>query len=140
MNHSIRGRLPAARVPAATGILLTAVLIAACSGGPAGPATTPALPSALATPVASGPAGAAADAVTIQGFAFKPETITISAGTTVTWANQDSVAHTVTADDGSFDSTPVAGGTAFSQVFATPGTFAYHCTIHPTMKGTIVVQ
>src|SRR6266446_565625 len=78
-------------------------------------------------------------------FAFSPATLTIKAGTTVVWKNTTQVAHTVTSDDGkSFDSgssNPIApqSGT-FSFKFATPGTYAYHCTIHPFMKATIIVQ
>jgi amicyanin len=78
-------------------------------------------------------------------FAFSPATLTIKAGTTVTWINNTAVGHTVTSDDGkSFDSgtsNPIAaqGGT-FSFTFTTPGTFAYHCEIHPFMKATIIVQ
>ena len=78
-------------------------------------------------------------------FAFSPATLTIKAGTTVVWKNTTQVAHTVTSDDGkSFDSgssNPIApqSGT-YSFKFATPGTYAYHCTIHPFMKATIIVQ
>jgi plastocyanin len=77
-------------------------------------------------------------------FAFSPATLTIKAGTTVTWKNNTSVGHTVTSDDGkSFDSgtsNPIATGATFSFTFTTPGTFAYHCEIHPFMKATIIVQ
>ncbi len=78
--------------------------------------------------------------MTITGFAFNPATITITSGATVTWSNQDNVGHTVTADDGSFDSKTVASGSTFSQTFSAPGTYTYHCSIHPSMKATIVVQ
>jgi plastocyanin len=77
---------------------------------------------------------------------FSPATITIKAGTTVTWKNVTSVAHTVTSDDGgkSFDSgtsNPIAAQTGtFSFTFKTPGTLTYHCSFHPFMKGTVIVQ
>lgn len=78
--------------------------------------------------------------VTIQNFSFGPGTLTVSAGTTVNWINSDSVTHTVTAMDGSFDSSNLAPGQQFSFTFATPGTYSYHCSIHPFMTGQVVVQ
>ena len=56
------------------------------------------------------------------------------------WTNKDSVQHTGTADDGSFDSGKLASGSTFSQTFSKPGTYAYHCTIHSSMKATITVS
>src|SRR5690348_1171129 len=82
----------------------------------------------------------ASASVSIQNFAFSPGTIQVSAGTTVTWTNNDQTTHTVTADDGSFDSGDVAPGGTFSMTFTTPGTFAYHCKIHPFMTASIVVM
>ncbi len=58
----------------------------------------------------------------------------------MSWTNNDSASHTVTADDGSFKSDTLATGATFSQTFAKAGTFAYHCAIHPSMKGTITVH
>jgi plastocyanin len=98
-----------------------------------------AAPSAQATP-ASGSTSAGAMAVTIKNFAFSPDSLEVPVGTTVTWTNQDSAAHTVTADDGSFDSGQLATGATFSQTFATAGTYAYHCANHPKMTATIVVK
>ena len=56
------------------------------------------------------------------------------------WTNKDSVQHTGIADDGSFDSGKLVGGSTFSQTFSKPGTYAYHCTIHSSMKATITVS
>ncbi len=83
---------------------------------------------------------AAPGSVTIQGFAFQPESVTVNEGDTVTWTNEDGATHTATADGGSFDTGHISGsgGTA-SVTFATAGTFTYHCAIHPSMTGTIVV-
>jgi plastocyanin len=80
--------------------------------------------------------------VAIRGFGFKDQEVRIARGTRVAWVNCESSAteHTVTADDGSYDSTPLAVGKAFARTFPTAGTFAYHCEPHPFMKGTIVVQ
>jgi len=88
---------------------------------------------------AASPAGAA-ESVAIQNLAFQPGTLTVPVGTTVTWTNNDSTQHTVTADDGSFDSGVLQQGATFSQTFTTAGTFSYHCNIHSSMTGTITVQ
>ncbi len=86
------------------------------------------------------PAAAASHNVTVENFAFNPATITVQAGDSVTWTNQDAVPHTVTADGGSFDEPLDASGGVATITFATPGTFTYHCTIHPSMHGTVVVE
>jgi plastocyanin len=78
-------------------------------------------------------------AVQVVDFAFEPGTLTVAAGATVTWTNEGSRPHTVTADDGSFDSGRLDPGEQFSQTFDQPGTFAYHCGFHPEMQGSIVV-
>ncbi len=121
-------------------VLSALVLLAACGGGSTG--TTPA-----ATPTQANNAPVVMITTDSSGtFTFSPATITIKAGTTVTWKNVTSVAHTVTSDDGgkAFDSgtsNPIAAQTGtFSFTFKTPGTFTYHCTFHPFMKGTVIVQ
>jgi plastocyanin len=81
-----------------------------------------------------------ANEVWIQDMAFNPGTITVKAGTTLKWTNKDSVTHTVTADDNSFDSGDIAVNGTFSHTFSTAGTFAYHCKIHPSMKASVVIQ
>jgi hypothetical protein len=78
--------------------------------------------------------------VDIVDFAFNPSSVAVDAGATVTWTNQDSTAHTVTADDGSFDSGTLAAGASFSFTFTSAGTVSYHCTIHPNMVGSVVVS
>lgn len=82
--------------------------------------------------------------VTMQGLAFQPAELTISAGTTVTWINDDSVGHTVTAGTresptGQFDEN-VPAGESFSYTFDEPGTYDYFCSIHPGMNGMIIVE
>ena len=84
-------------------------------------------------------AAPAAAAVAISGFAFAPNVLEITAGTTVTWTNNDGANHTVTADDGSFDSGAFGSGATFSVTFDIPGTYTYFCGIHGSMTGTIVV-
>ena len=85
------------------------------------------------------PGAAGAATATIADFSFSPATVTVPAGTTVTWRNTGSVRHTVTADDGSFDSGSLSGRDSFSRAFTTAGTYAYHCAIHPQMVGSVVV-
>ncbi len=85
-------------------------------------------------------ARAATHAVTIADFAFSPATLTITAGDTVTWTNNDQVVHTATSTTGAFDSGDLDQGESFSFTFTNPGTYDYLCTPHPTMTGQIVVQ
>ncbi len=110
------------------------------------PATVPpaTLPPAANPPAATPPAAPGAPAapsnvsVNIANNQFSPSTITISAGSTVTWSNADTVTHTVTADDQSFASGLVKKATSWSHTFTTPGTFTYFCEIHPEMTGTVI--
>lgn len=78
--------------------------------------------------------------VNIEDFSFNPATITIKKGTVVTWIQKDSVKHTATSDDGIFDSGLLSKGQTWSYTFNEAGIFKYHCTPHPYMKGTIVVE
>jgi plastocyanin len=80
------------------------------------------------------------NAVSIKNMAFSPSTLSVASGTTVTWTNNDGIAHTVTADDGSFNSGNVAPGNSFTHTFSSPGTVSYHCSIHPMMTGAVVVS
>ncbi len=77
--------------------------------------------------------------VTIVSRAYQPPTLTIEAGQTVTWTNRGFTPHTVTALGGEFDSGRMNVGESFKVTFATPGTFAYKCEIHPSMRGTVTV-
>lgn len=79
-------------------------------------------------------------AVEIKNFAFSPSTLTVKVGNTVNWTNQDSVGHSATADDGSFDTGVLAQGESNDVTFTEAGTFSYHCTPHPNMKATVVVE
>jgi plastocyanin len=81
----------------------------------------------------------AAATVSIKNMAFNPASLSVTAGATVTWTNSDTTIHTVTADDGSFNSGNIAIGATYSRVFNTAGTFSYHCTIHPEMTGKVMV-
>jgi len=85
-------------------------------------------------------AAATSTSVSIMNFAFSPAQVTIKAGGTVKWTNQDSPTHTITSDNNTFTSGNLATGQSFQFTFATAGTYTYHCSIHPSMTGTVVVQ
>jgi plastocyanin len=76
----------------------------------------------------------------MAGMAFSPGTITVPVNTTITWKNNDNMAHTVTADDNSFDSGNIGAGSSFSRTFSVAGTYNYHCTLHAGMNGKVIVQ
>jgi plastocyanin len=122
-------------------VVSTAVALSIACGGSY--SSSPASPS----PSPSPSPGGASTAVTIQrgaetlgNRAFAPDDLTVATGTTVTWTNTDSVAHTSTANANGWNSGIVSPGDHFSFTFQTPGTFSYHCSIHPGMVGTVVVQ
>lgn len=74
-----------------------------------------------------------------EGF-VPPEISVSSEGNIVSWTNDDSTEHTITADDGSFDSGPISSGDTFDNTFDEPGDFGYHCSIHPFMTGVVIVE
>jgi plastocyanin len=123
---------PAQAEPAAA----TAPPVTATAPGPAEEQTAPAT-APRAAPKAR---AAASQAVTIKGFAFKPATVNVDVGDTVTWTNQDTAPHTATASNGSFDTGNLKKGASASHKFAKAGSFAYICAIHPNMKGKVVVK
>lgn len=95
----------------------------------------PAAPVVTPTPVT----GPQTHSIDISNMVFNPASITIKAGDTVTWTNNDAAKHIV-AGDGGIKSGTLSTGDTYSQTFKTAGTLAYHCEIHPAMKGTIVVE
>lgn len=115
---------------------------AGCSAAPQAPVPqapapvgqTNVLPSAASAPTKS------QVAVAIANFSFQPGSSAIAVGGTVTWTNNDSMPHTVTADDGSFNSGSIAPGATYSHTFSASGTVSYHCSFHPSMHGSVVVQ
>ena len=94
------------------------------------------------TPTAnqSGGPQVSANTVTIENFAFSPASLTVKVGDTVTFVNKDTTGHSATADDGSFDTGVFSSGGSEKVTLTKAGTFTYHCTAHPSMKGTIVVE
>jgi plastocyanin len=130
-------------------LILAALSLAACgsddsgsdstAAGGGGEATAPA--DTAPTEAETAPSGEAVRSgkVEIVDFAYSPQTVTVAAGGKVTWRNEDADDHTVTLDDGSFDSGDIAEGKLKSESFKSPGTFTYHCEIHPEMTGTVEV-
>ena len=112
----------------------SAALLAAVAGFAAAPVNVGA-----ADPVAS-PSATAQAAVDTKNFAYMPSEISVAAGTTVVFKNSDSVAHTVSATDESFDSGDMAPGASWSHLFAKAGTYTYLCTYHRYMQGTVIVK
>ena len=89
------------------------------------------------------PAAPGADApaqVHIENFQFHPETLEVPVGTTVVWVNDDEEIHALFAVDQSFRSPGLDGAATFAHRFSAPGTYEIRCSLHPQMKGTIVVR
>lgn len=91
-----------------------------------------------AAPTNSAPA--AQNSIQISSFSFSPASLTVKVGDTVTWTNQDSVGHSATADDKSFDTGILGQGKSGTITFSKAGTYTYYCSVHTSMSGTIVVQ
>lgn len=120
-----------------------ALAVGACgsSSTKSGSGSTSIAPSsAPSTTMSSAPAAAGAKTVDVKNFMFSPMSLTVPVGTKVTWKFEDTTAHTVKADDGSFSSSPLSNGQTYSFTFTKAGTFSYICSIHPNMKATITVQ
>lgn len=118
--------------------------VAACSSGgsSAAPADTPA--TASEAPAAGGACtttdAAGTVAVTIEGFAYSPGSISASVGDVIAFTNKDAASHTATLDDGSCDTGGIAADATGALTFSAAGTYPFHCTIHPDMTGTIEIS
>lgn len=86
------------------------------------------------------PTNTSPNTVTISNYSFSPATLTVKSGTAVTWQNDDPTTHTSTSDNGVWDTGNINSSGSKSITFNTAGTYKYHCTYHPMMVGTIVVQ
>ena len=99
-----------------------------------------ALAATLFAASAGAPARAADTEVKIANFTFSPPQVTVKAGTTVVWTNDDDIPHTVTSTTMAFKSAALDTDQKFSFTFTTPGSYKYFCALHPHMTGTIVVE
>ena len=131
----------------AAGISAFALILTGCaSSGSAtdapGTAAPPASQSATDAPAACAiSTDAAVVAVTIMDFAFDPSPVTAAVGQPIGWTNEDGAPHTATLDTGDCDTGTIsAGGGTGTLVFSEPGEYAYHCSIHPQIKATIVIN
>ncbi|MBM3309724.1 MAG: copper-binding protein [Candidatus Altiarchaeales archaeon] len=119
--------------------LLLAVLIAGCASQQSNVVTT--------TTVQEGMQSNSEIKVVIRDFAFTPQVLTIKSGSTVTWTNEDSAPHIVASnphpthtDLPGFESKRLSKGESYSYTFTQTGTFGYHCHLHPSMTGQIIVE
>lgn len=123
MRTTLRNAVIAAGLGAATATLVAPLL------------------SAIILPVsAQNAAQDAPGAVGIDNFTFNPQKLTVKAGTTVTWTNNDDIPHAIAAVNKQFKSNALDTGDAYSFTFTTPGTYQYFCSLHPHMTGAIVVE
>ena len=120
------------------GLAVTASLALAACGGGSGAGGSVA-PSSGAGPVCAVVTESGDVQATIQGNAYDPNAIAMTAGQAVTFSNADGVPHTVTLDDGKCDTGNIAGGASATLRFDEAGSYPFHCEIHPTMKGTFEV-
>jgi plastocyanin len=150
LSHFVRRRAHwrSLVVTGAASMLLPVVAACAPSTGVAATTglPTPVPPSAVATvppakPLAvADPNAPGGPQLTVENFNFTPADITVAAGTTLTWTNNDDVEHTVTASDNRFGSKALETGGTYSFTFPQPGTYTYFCSIHPFMTGRVTVQ
>lgn len=121
-----------------------ALLTGACGGYSASAPSPVPSPSPSPSPGPTGgpstPISIVVGASTLGNRAFNPDDLSVPVGSTVTWTNTDSIAHTSTSDTPAWDSGSVAPHAQFSVTLQTAGTFKYHCAIHPGMVGTVTVQ
>ncbi len=116
--------------------ILVALLLSvsiACSSSSPSTSPTPSTGPTVSDSIVAG-------ATTLTTTAYAPNPISVAVGGSVTWTNNDTTAHTSTADGGTWSSGSIAPGATFTTMFSTAGTFRYHCAIHPGMVGTVTVQ
>ncbi len=120
-------------------ILAITMLVAAagCGNGSSPSPTTPSPPTTGGT----GTTVSIVSGATSKGSnAYSPNPITVTHGGSVMWVNNDSITHTSTSDNNTWNSGNIGPGASFTFTFPTAGTFTYHCLIHPGMVGTVTVQ
>ena len=130
------------RILVAMTVVTVSLVLAACAGGSGAGGSV--APSTGADPA---PASGVCELVTtagdvqgtIQDNSYDPNAIALTVGQAVTYSNADGVGHTVTLDDGKCDTGTIAGGASATLQFNQAGSYAFHCNIHPTMKGTFEV-
>ncbi len=120
-------------------LLIVVALLVGCSSEQAVDEENNMQPAAQPSPSpAAVPSGVQGAEVTIDNFKFSPASLTVKAGTTVTWTNKDIATHTAKFSD--WESDEMFQGSSASRTFSNAGTYSYVCGLHPSMKGTIIVQ
>jgi len=137
-----RSMIPKRSLAVAAVLLL---MLAGCGSSSKKSSTTPSTTASGGSKSTTAPAGGAkssGNAIEIKGFAFSPDSLKVSAGTKVTWTNEDSADHTSSSTDGpaKWDSGHLGKGKTFSFTFTKKGTYSYHCDIHTYMTGTVDVS
>jgi len=118
---------------------LLAAAVAGCSSSPSGGSAAGTTTSAAVTPTTAGGTATSAAVITIKNFEFRMPA-SVRPGATVTVHNEDATDHTVTADSGkAFDAQAPSGGSSSFTAPSQPGSYPFHCSIHPFMKGNLVV-
>jgi amicyanin len=125
---------------AAVIVVALSVLIGACGNGGSSDTTVTTAPSSGSSTTAPATSGGREVKVIMTNRSYDPETVTIKVGDTVTWVNEDAPQHDVVADNGEFKSDLFDKGQTFSFTFTQAGTYPYHCSIHPGMTGTVIVE
>jgi plastocyanin len=123
-----------------TALLLAALLPLGACGDDSGDDDLEGRTTSTSTDTGAGSGDSSAPRVDVVNFAFSPDRVTVRVGGTVSWRHGDSAPHTITADDGSFDSGTKNSGDTFEHTFSKAGDVTYKCTIHPSMKGTVSVS
>ncbi|MEU4796637.1 cupredoxin domain-containing protein [Streptomyces sp. NPDC023327] len=138
----LRPRRPHTAITAAVALLCMLTTVAGCSDGEDSDSSSPPSTSASSSGRSASPSGGKGAKITIKDFAFEPADLTVAPGTKVTVVNEDSAPHTVTAGgDKPFDTGSIAAGKRAT--FTAPsraGKYAYICTIHQYMKGSLTVR
>jgi amicyanin len=120
--------------------LLSSLLVVACGGGNE-TTTSAGITDTTAATASTGSQGQPEGAqVVISDYKYEPAEITIKAGESVTWTNQDSVQHNAAADENAFEGPLLSKGESYTFTFDAPGVYPYHCTPHPFMKATVTVE
>jgi plastocyanin len=125
------------RILLAAALVAAIVAIAGCSGSSGSSSSTPSSSGGSGASAGSG-SGSSAVTVSLKNFAFDPSSIDVAVGGSVTFVNNDSVAHDVVCDG--WDSGQMAPGATYAHTFATAGTFPIHCSIHPQMTASVTVK
>jgi plastocyanin len=120
-------------------VLAAALGIAACSSSNPAPAPTPPTPTPPPTPTTT-TVSMVSGAFRLTTTAFSPNPVTVPVGSTVMFVNNDTATHDARADNGNFSTPFISPGASANVTMSTAGSFVYHCSIHPGMVGTIVVQ